>query len=142
MVMVLGGCPPTRVQMANEVKGYTLPADVIKGKGLIYIVDTSPQLFPISKAVFLDGDDDAAKIGTLQQDTYIYFYVLPGHHRIKIPAWSPYEMIFEVEEGDILFLQPVMNRQHEMSFGEVDGVIGRYNVKRMKPGMMSVPDDH
>jgi hypothetical protein len=133
MGMALGGCTHTRVEMVNEIKEYTLPADVITGTGLIYVVDAPSAPFSTRGAVYLDGEDDAAEIGFLSRGTYIFFYVPPGYHRITMPQCSPYEIVIEVEEGDILFLQPVMGGNRN-SLIQIDGVMGRYYVKHLKPG--------
>ena len=138
---VLGGCMVTRAEMANAVKGYPLPADVSRGKGLIYIIDSSPGLFGIRKTVFLDGEDDAATIGTLVPGTYVFMSVQPGHHRIKLPEWSPYEVVVQIEEGDILFLQPVTDQKRNNMLIQVDGITGRYNVKRSRQSDTLPPAD-
>ena len=140
--MALSGCtPPPRAEMVNEIKGYTLPADVMIGSGLIYVIDTAYALSWISGDVYLDGEDDAAMIGSLSPGTYIFFYVLPGYHRIKMPQLSPYEMVIEVEEGDIIFLQPAMGGGNK-NLIQIDGVVGRYYVKHLKPGNLLMSVDH
>jgi hypothetical protein len=111
--------------------------------GLIYVIDPRQSLFSPSPsgAVFLDGEDDAAEIGTLWPGTYIFFPVLPGYHRIKMPQWSPYEMVIEVEEGDIIFLEPATSGEHR-NLMQIDGVMGRYYVKHLKPGDLLMSVDH
>ncbi len=133
MGMALNGCTPTREQIVADVKGYQLPADVVPGKGLIYIIDTTPML-SFGKSVFLDGDDDAARVGSVSPGRYIYFYVSPGCHTIRLPLWSPLEMVVEVEEGDIVFVQPSMDQRQKNSLVQIDGVMGRYYLKRYRPG--------
>jgi hypothetical protein len=141
--VALSGCVPVRAKMIDDIKGYVLPADVITGEGLIYVIDTSPALLSLSKTVLLDGEDDAARIGSLSSGTYIYVHVPPGYHRVKIPQWSPYELVVEVEEGDILFLSPVTDqRQKKNSLIQVDGVVGRYYIKHSKSGEMARPAGH
>jgi len=143
MGMALGGCTlPPRDEMVNEIKGYTLPADVIRGRGLIYVIDDSHASFSLNKDVLLDGEDDTAKIGSLSPGTYIFFPVLPGYHRIKMPQLSPYEIVIEVEEGDIIFLQPDTGRGRKNSLIQIDGVMGRYYLKHLKPGDLLMSVDH
>jgi hypothetical protein len=123
--------------MANAVKRYTLPVDVARGKGLVYVVDSTPARVPISRTVLLDGDDEAATIGSLLPGTYIYVQISPGHHRIKMPEWSSYELVIEVEEGDLLFLCPIADQKTGKNLiQQVDGVVGRYHVMRFTPGNM------
>jgi len=144
MGMALSGCTlPPRAEMVKEIKGYTLPADVTKGRGLIYVIAPPQGLLSSSGDVLLDGEDDAAIIGYVSSGTYIFFPVLPGYHRIKMPQWSPYEMVIEVEEGDIIFLQPVMGSGgHKNGLIQIDGVMGRYYVKHLKPGDLFMSVDH
>ncbi len=130
----LDGCVPMRADMVNEIKEFSIPADVMMGTGLIYVIDTTPWFFSLKKDVLLDGEDEAAKIDTLSSGTYCYFYVLPGYHRIKVPRWSPYELVVEVDEGDILFLQTFMDQNtYKTSLMQIDGVLGRYYVKHSRP---------
>lgn len=130
----LSGCVPSRGDIVKEVSEYVLPADVTLGNGLIYIIDTTPSLLPIKRDVLLDGEDEAATIGSLLSGTYLYFSVLPGHHRIKMPQWSPYEVIVEVEEGDLFFFQTGVDRSKKNRLMQIDGVMGRYHVKRARSG--------
>jgi hypothetical protein len=50
-------------------------------------------------------------------------------------------MVIEVEEGDILFLQPVTYRGHR-NLIQIDGVMGRYYLKHLKPGDLLMSVDH
>jgi hypothetical protein len=134
MAMALGGCVPSTAEMVKEIKGYPLPADVVTGTGLIYVIDAAPSLVSPSKAIFLDGEDDAKKVGSLSSDEYIYFYVSPGYHSISTPQWSPFEMVVDVEEGDILFILLKSGKEQKNHLKQIDGVRGRYYVKHSKPG--------
>ncbi len=146
MGLAMSGCvhTPTRAEMVDEIKGYTLPADVVKGKGLIYIIYSSDPLTPLelepNTYVLLDGDDDDAVVGHLGTGRYIYCYVQPGHHRVKLPRWTFRELIVEVEEGEILFIK-TLHRYHRV-IEEVDGVIGRYYLKYSQPGERTSSAEH
>lgn len=132
MAMDLGGCVYTPAKTMEEIKGYTLPADVMTGTGLIYVIADPRSRFSSDTGVFLDGEGEATKVGSLYRGEYIFFYVLPGHHRISMPKWSPYETVVDVEEGDIVFLRTVTEQKNRLI--QIDGVTGRRYVMSLERG--------
>ncbi len=131
----LTGCVPPRDKMVKEIRGFTLPADVTMGRGLIYVIYYPTTLvFGSEKDVLLDGEDDSAKVTALSSGTYAYFYVLPGYHCVKMPEWSPYDLVVDVNEGDLLFIRADVDRKTRKNIlKQIDGVEGRYYVKHLKP---------
>lgn len=120
-----------------NIANYTLPAQPLSGKALVYVVRPGTGGGLVRFNVFVDSKDAADEVGNTRGGEYIYFNVSPGLHRIFSKAENWAETQVSVNAGDIIFIKQEVNIGFLMAgnslsmLGEVDG---KFQVKHLKKG--------
>lgn len=91
--------------MKLATQGYVLPTKPDKDNALVYIVRPSGVARLIKFNVFLDDKEKDSEMGYTRGDSFIYFFVSPGKHKILSKAENWAEVESEIKAGDVVFIK-------------------------------------
>ncbi|MDH4163101.1 MAG: DUF2846 domain-containing protein [Nitrospirota bacterium] len=140
-VTLLQGCArlPAPEEMAQEIKGFELPAKPDQNSAMIYVVRPSMVGTLVRFNVFLDNHDDASEMGYNRGSQYIFFTVKPGRHDIFSKAENWADATIDAKGGDTIFIRQDVQMGFIMarnSLTVVDVLEGTYHVKNTQAGTM------
>lgn len=145
MLLFLFGCAslPTPQEMRDDIVDFRLPKLPEEGKAIVYVVRPASIGALIRFKVFVDDKEPDSEKGYTRGMQYIYFDLELGDHQILSQAENTSAVNVTAEDGDIIYIQ--QDAQMGVLFARnsvmtVPDYQGKYYVKRLKLGTMSVVD--
>ena len=128
---------PSSEQMKSETENYNLPSKASTKDSIIYIVRPSQVGGLIRFNVFLNNKEVKSEMGYTRGKNFIYFSVIPGHHKIFSKAENTAEIEIDAEAGKEVFIKQnatmgfIMARNNLELITEAEG---KYHVKNSSFG--------
>lgn len=135
---------PKREVMVKAIKDYELPEKPTEDKAMVYVVRPSGLGSMIRFQIFLDGTENQDELGWTKGNQHFYFTIDPGKHCVHSLAenWSRVQV--DLKKGESIFLKQTPTMGFIMARGtlsEVDEVVGKYYMKKTKPGTKKSKDN-